>query len=161
MTTIIGLIPGSSRRDVKLKLGSFLQLIRDDFASCRDGVSVFDAHKQEHFDCKLQLLCAATDYRGLEDLYNIRGAPTAPCACLRCWHTGVRAPTGQGIGSVKTLYANHYTFLPPKVAAETGSSKRLFELNNPSVADRTGNEAEPALRTGAQLYEGMKVCSFS
>ncbi len=98
--------PPSKKPGLPMDHNHVLELIADELGGLdSDGCRVFDAHSQEHFQCFARVIALSSDYRGLQKHVGIKGSPSLT-ACFKCWIHGHR------VGH-KTLYANHFTWLPP------------------------------------------------
>ena len=91
VTTVLGLVSGSSNRQSKLSLQSYLQLVHDDLLSCRDGVAVFDASRRETFACKVRGNACDSGSGGLTSFVAVPGACAWPGHHLRDAHA-LRTP---------------------------------------------------------------------
>ncbi|KXZ42563.1 hypothetical protein GPECTOR_135g627 [Gonium pectorale] len=67
-----------------------LAMIKDEIAALEDfGVSVYDAHARETFQCRLKVIGILSNYRGLQKHVGIKGSPAIDGG-FKCWHSGER-----------------------------------------------------------------------
>lgn len=98
--------PGT-KQGLPMNHNHVLELITDELEALESvGCNVFDAHRGKQFQCYAKLLALTSDYRGLQKHVGIKGSP-ALTACFKCWIHGHR------VGH-KTVFANHFTWLPEK-----------------------------------------------
>ncbi len=92
-TTVLGILPGSNNDDEKPKPHYIFQLVADEAKGLeRHGVKVFDAVTKEPTDVRVFVLTTSSDYRGIEVMLNMTGAPRVPHGCYRCWLEGTAGP---------------------------------------------------------------------
>eukprot|EP00775_Hariotina_reticulata_P000311 gene312-523_t len=163
VTTLLGVIPGSTLPMSALDLQPVLEIITDQLELLsKHGVQVWDAHKGEMFTCYVKLVQAISDIRGIEKILKFPSTP-AVFACFFCWLRGLRACN-------KTVYLGHHVMLPTnhplratlaalleKHAAHCpGCKSRRCPGQHAKAADSV---AAPSARTHEQLKLGNRAAA--
>lgn len=137
-----------------------MKLISRELGSLAEhGVDVYDAHTETHINVRVMLLTTGADYRGIEDMLHLSGAPRVQHGCYKCWTAGSK-------GVHKYNYPGAWTWL------DDGDPLRLpaSQLNPVTNAagqrlQRSPNESRPVTRSKAELAAlsvvGAVLCMVS
>ncbi|EFJ39630.1 hypothetical protein VOLCADRAFT_100738 [Volvox carteri f. nagariensis] len=91
VTTVLGILPGSRKKDEgeRPRVGCVLKLLSRELESLAEcGVDTFDAHTESYINVRVRLLTAGGDYRAIEDMLRMSGAPRVKHGCYKCWTAG-------------------------------------------------------------------------
>ena len=133
-------MPGTRDKQNSIRLEPFLELLADELTSLSvNGVTVYDSFAKEPINVRAFLLTIGGDYRGIEEILRIRGAPHALHACYRCWLKAVKGPR-------KNLYGGAFRYLH----MDDSTRALLCKLNNPEKT-ANGHETAAAPRTQLEL----------
>ena len=108
-SSLLCLAPGTYAKGETVDVDCVLDIFVDEMLYLNEhGWQVFDAYRQETFTCYARLVFYMSDYRGLQKLTKLPGAP-ALMPCPRCWINGFKfAAKG------KTIYPMYGCQLPPE-----------------------------------------------
>ena len=107
-SSMLCLAPGVYKKGESVDVDCILDIIVDELVFLDEiGVRVYDSFRHEYFICHARLVFYMSDYRGLQKLTKLPGAPAAQ-PCPRCWLSGFKyAVRG------KVLYPLYGCRLPP------------------------------------------------
>lgn len=135
------------------------------------GVDVQDMSTGEFINVRVFTITAGADYRGLEDMLGITGAPRVTYACYRCWLQGSPGPhkvlyggayrwlaSGDSLRSKAYNLNNKKVALPNRKALAASHQQLGHEITNTTtITERNKDDLPPALRTKADLLTRSQV----
>lgn len=147
-TTILGILPGTRKKEEgeRPRIGCVLKLVSRELGSLAEhGVDVYDAHTETDINVRVMLLTTGADYRGIEDMLRLSGAPRVQHGCYKCWTAGSK-------GVHKYNYPGAWTWLGDDDPLRQAASQ-LNPVTNATGQrlQRNTNELRPALRSKAEL----------
>jgi hypothetical protein len=156
-------------------------LISEDFQRLvQDGVTYKHPHNGTlcHVNVKLKVL--GGDYRAIQDMLALPGAPVAKFACFKCWLDGIRIPFKYAYGQFHRYLSTAAEWLPFRRvvasmnsaylwkweravpgSAAGGTGGKVKDVDNTTVArfasDEHSHKVPPAVRTRADLIARLQV----
>ena len=144
----MGILPGTRKKDEgqRPRVGCVLQLLSNELASLSQyGVDVLDAHTNTVINVRAVLLTTGADYRGLEDMLRLTGAPRVRHGCYKCWTEGSK-------GIHKFIYPGAWTWLEGDDPLRRPASRlNAIENSTGQQKARLPSEVRPTLRTKTEL----------
>ncbi len=143
----MGITPGTRDKSKSIRLRPYLELLADELGGLAvHGIEVYDAHIDRTILVKVYLLSVGGDYRGIEEVLGITGAPHADHACYRCWGEADQGPH-------KKLYGRAYVHLDPADPLRD----RTYKLHRVTTPRESRDALPPAPRTHEQLMAKLRT----